>query len=511
MKILTASQIKEADKITMNNQEISSEDLMERAATQVFKEIHERLQGADIPIKVFCGVGNNGGDGLVIARLLLEHSYKVKVFIVNYSDKRSPDFLSNYDKIKNLSNDWPVLLKGEDDFPEIAMGDFVVDAIFGIGLNRPLEGWVAKLVNFINKSSAFVLAIDMPSGLFSDKVSEEEDAVIKANFTLTFQTPKLVFFLPSTMDYVGEMQVLDIGLDRAFLSEITPSAQLIGRQEARSLYNPRNKNSHKGNFGHVLVVGGSYGKIGSVVLATTASLRTGAGLSTVFVPKCGYEIMQTSLPEAMVMTDENYEMITDIKTDLDADVVCFGMGVGRDKSTIVAFKELLKKTKKPMVIDADGLNIFSENNELLQYLPENSVLTPHPKELQRLIGEWTDDFDKIKKVQDFIRKYRLIVVLKGAHTFVFEQGNIYINSTGNPGMATAGSGDVLSGVISGLISQKYEPLFAAVLGVYLHGKSGDISAEKSSYEGMISGDIAENMGLAFSDLLSENKTNPGSD
>ncbi|MDT0685831.1 NAD(P)H-hydrate dehydratase [Autumnicola psychrophila] len=511
MKILTASQIKEADEITIKNQNISSEDLMERAATQVFNEIHKRLQGADLPVKIFCGIGNNGGDGLVIARLLMEHSYNVKVFIVNYSDNRSQDFLANYDKIKNLSHDWPELLKGEDDFPEINRGDFVIDAIFGIGLNRPLEGWVAKLVNFLNASSAFILAIDMPFGLFSDKIPEEGDAVIKANFTLTFQTPKLVFFLPETMEFVGDIQVLEIGLDREFLSKITPSAQLIGRQEAQNLYNPRNKNSHKGNYGHVLVVGGSYGKIGSIVLATTAALRTGAGLSTVFIPKCGYEIVQTALPEAMVLTDANYEMLTDIKTDVDADVICFGMGVGRDKGTVEAFKELLKDTKKPMVIDADGLNILSEYNELLQHLPENTILTPHPKELQRLIGEWKDDFDKIKKVQEFINKHKVIVVLKGAHTFIFEQENIYINNTGNPGMATAGSGDVLSGVIAGLISQKYEPLLAAVLGVYLHGKSGDISAEKLGYEGMISGDIAKNMGLAFSDLLSEKENGSRAD
>ncbi|MDT0690588.1 NAD(P)H-hydrate dehydratase [Salegentibacter sp. F188] len=509
MKILTASQLKEADEITIEKQNISSEELMERAATQVFNEIHTRLQGADILIKVFCGIGNNGGDGLVIARLLIEHSYNVKVFIVNYSDNRSKDFLSNYDKIKNLSRDWPVLLKGEDDFPDIKRGDFVIDAIFGIGLNRPLEGWVAKMVNFINDSSAFVLSVDLPSGLFTDKIPEEGDAVIMANFTLSFQTPKLVFFLPDTMDFVGDMQVLEIGLDREFLSEVTPAAQLIGRQEARSLYNPRNKNSHKGSYGHVIIVGGSYGKIGSIVLATTASMRTGAGLATVFIPKCGYEIVQTALPEAMVLTDVNYEMLTDIKTDLDADVVCFGMGAGRDKSTVGAFKELLKKTNKPMVIDADGLNILSENNELLQDLPENSVLTPHPKELERLIGEWKDDFDKIEKVQEFIKKHKIILVLKGAHTFVFEQENIYVNNTGNAGMATAGSGDVLSGVIAGLISQKYEPLIAAVLGVYLHGKSGDISAEKLGYEGIISGDIAKNMGLAFRDLMSENETDSG--
>ncbi|MDT0641721.1 NAD(P)H-hydrate dehydratase [Zunongwangia sp. F363] len=503
MKIFSASQLKQADEITIKNQNITSEELMERAATQVFEEIHRRLQGAQLPVKIFCGIGNNGGDGLVVGRMLLEHGYQVKVFVVNYSDKRSQDFLANYDKIKEVSNNWPELIKKEEDFPEINRGDFVIDAMFGIGLNRPIEGWVGKLVEHINNSRAFVLAIDMPSGLFSDKIPAKEDAVINANFTLTFQTPKLVFFLPQTMDYVGDIQVLDIGLDRDFLAETDTALELTGKAEARELYKPRKKNSHKGNYGHTLTVGGSYGKIGSILLTTTAALRTGAGLCTVFVPKCGYEIIQTGLPEAMVITDENFEMLTAIKTDLDADVVCFGMGAGRSEETVGAFKELLKKTKKPMLIDADGINILSENKDLLQLVPENSILTPHPKELQRLIGKWQDDFEKMEMVQRFCLEKKLIVVLKGAYTFIFDGTKISINTTGNPGMATAGSGDVLSGVIAAMLSQKYKPFAAARLGVYLHGKAGDLYAEENSYEALISGDIAENMGRAYLDLFKE--------
>ncbi|TDN87941.1 hydroxyethylthiazole kinase-like uncharacterized protein yjeF/hydroxyethylthiazole kinase-like uncharacterized protein yjeF [Salegentibacter sp. 24] len=497
MKILSAEQLQEADKVTLKTEGISSTRLMERAASLVFNEIHTRLEGADICIKIFCGIGNNGGDGLVVARLLHKYGYKVKVYVVNYSDKRSDDFLINYDRYTKESHCSPQSIDGEEDFPEISPGDFVVDSIFGIGLNRPASGWLGKLLNHINHSGAFCLAVDMPSGLFPDKVPAQGTPVIKANYTLTFQTPKIVFFLPQTMKFSGEVQVLDIGLDRSFLKEAKAVAQLIGKREARQLYKPRNKNTHKGDYGHTLVVGGSYGKIGSIVLSAKSTLRAGAGLCSVFVPKCGYEILQTQVPEAMVITDKDNHELTNIETDIKPDVVCFGMGAGKSAKTVEAFKLLLEKNENPLLIDADGLNILSENKDLFELLPKDSVLTPHPKELNRLIGEWEDDFEKIEKIEKFTKRFKIILVLKGAHTFIFSGKHIYINNSGNPGMATAGSGDVLSGIIAGLISQKYEPLVAAILGVYLHGLSGDICAEEMGYEAILSGEISDNLGKAF--------------
>lgn len=505
MKILEVAQLAEADKVTIEKQGITSEDLMERAATLIFKEIHRRLNRAEIPIKIFCGIGSNGGDGLVIARLLKEEGYNVDVFIVNHSSKRSPEFLSNYNKIKDVGRNWPNLIKSEDDFPALATGDFVIDAIFGIGLNRPAEGWVASLINHLNNSGAFTLAVDMPSGLFADKIPAENDAVIKANYTLTFQSPKLVFFLPQAAEYVGDMQVLDIGLDREFLANAKPIAQLIGKQESIPLYKQRAKFSHKGTFGHSLIAGGSYGKIGSITLTATAALRTGAGLVTIYAPQCGYEILQINLPEAMVMTDEGEKELKDIQFHLEPDVVCVGMGAGTSEATAKTFEELLKKTKTPMVIDADGLNILSKNREFLKIVPKSSILTPHPKELERLIGEWKDDFDKLDKARKFTKEYNLILVIKGSYTITVFEDNLYINNSGNPGMATAGAGDVLAGVITGLISQKYEPLIAAVFGVYLHGRAGDLAAGKLSYEGMIAGDIVNNIGAAFQDLFKNNE------
>ncbi|WP_300439745.1 NAD(P)H-hydrate dehydratase [Christiangramia sp.] len=509
MKILSAAQLSEADKETIKKQNISSEELMERAATLVFNEINNRLQGAPIPIKIFCGIGNNGGDGLVVARHLIQHGYHVTVYVVNYSDKRAEDFLANYEKLKEITNDWPQLIKKEDNFPEINTGDFVIDAMFGIGLNRPIEGWVAKLVGLINTSEAFILAIDMPSGLFSDKIPGKEAAVIKANYTLSFQAPKLVFFFPDTMDYIGDLQVLDIGLDREFISKIESDIFLIGKQEAVGLYIPRKTNTHKGDYGKILIAGGSYGKIGSVLLSTKAALRTGTGLCSVYIPKCGYDIIQTGIPEAMVITDDDNNILTSYPKAFEADVVCFGMGVGTDKKSVNALKELLESIDKPILIDADGLNILSENPDMLDLLPKNSVLTPHPGELKRLIGEWDDDFHKINLVKEFSKKYNIIMVVKGSHTFSIYQENIYINNSGNPGMATAGSGDVLSGIITSLMGQGYEPINAVVFGVYIHGMAGDIAASELGYESVLAGEIANRMGRAIKELFTREANETG--
>ncbi|APG59627.1 bifunctional ADP-dependent NAD(P)H-hydrate dehydratase/NAD(P)H-hydrate epimerase [Christiangramia salexigens] len=497
MRILTAEQLSEADKISIKKQQISSEELMEKAASLVFKEIHNRLQTAQIPIKIFCGIGNNGGDGLVVARLLMEQAYSVEVFIVNYSDKRSEDFLSNFQKLKNLDRVRPVLINSETDFPEIKSGDFIIDAIFGIGLNRPAEGWVAKLIDRLNESGAFKLSIDMPSGLFSDKPTDPDSSIIHADFTLSFQTPKMSFFLPESMDYVGDFQILDIGLDKEYLAKLKPQAVLVSKGIAQSLYKPRRKNSHKGDYGHLLISGGSYGKMGSVNLTATAALRTGCGLCTLYIPRCGYEILQTNLPEAMVLTGDDQDFLSGYPEDFEPDGLCFGMGAGTSDKAKTALEDMLKRTKKPVLVDADGLNILSENKELLKLLPENSVLTPHPGELKRLIGQWTDDFEKLEKVKKFSQKYKIIVLVKGAYTFIVNREEVYINNSGNPGMATAGSGDVLSGVIASLMVQGYSPLSAAVLGVYQHGVSGDIAASEKGYEAIMASDIAANMGIAF--------------
>lgn len=503
MKIFSAKQVYQADKLTIKKQDISSTDLMERAGTQVFNWLHLRLQGTQVPIHIFCGIGNNGGDGLVVARHLLLDGYNVTIYIVNYSDKRSKDFLINYDRIKSLTKRWPILLSDIDDFPDIKPNDIIIDAVFGIGLNRPVADWVKALFQHFRISKAFTLSIDIPSGLRTDKVPKDETAVVWANYTVCFASSKLVFFLPETAKYTEHWELLDIGLDREFLFTTTTEADLIGKPEVLSMYVPRDKFSHKGQLGHSLIIGGSYGKIGAVVLASRAALSAGAGLVTSYVPKCGYTVLQSAFPEAMVMTDEHDSLISNIKIDIKPTVIGIGVGMGTHTESVTALEAFLKSNNIPLVIDADGINILSLKPELIKLLPKDTVLTPHPKELERLLGKWKNDFDKLEKAKAFSKKYDIILVLKGHHSITIYHDKLYVNNSGNPGMATAGSGDVLTGIICGLIAQGYNPLIATVFGVYLHGKSADIAVMDYSQESLIASHIIEYLGIAYLDLLKQ--------
>lgn len=501
MKIFTAKQMYEADKATEAKEGITSIDLMERAALQVFTWIDQQLNGSQVPIHIFCGIGNNGGDGLALGRMLLEKGYTVHCFVVNYSDNRSKCFLINYDRYKNTTKNWPTLLKKETDFPELSNEGIVVDAIFGIGLNRPLEGWVKKLVQYINAAGAYTLSIDLPSGLFVDAPTPDFDAVIQANLTLTFQAPKLAFFLPETAGFSESFQILDIGLEPEYLHKTPTEAKLILKNDAQKMYLPRKKFDHKGTYGHALIVGGSFGKMGAVTLATKACLRSGAGKVSAYIPQCGETIIQTSVPEAMVITDASNNQITHWNIPESFQAIGIGIGLGTHSDTLKGFTTFLKKQKNPLVLDADALNLLSENNKLLKEVPPKSILTPHPGELQRLIGDWSDDFDKLTKTKALSKSLDSIIVIKGAHTLTVYLDNIYINTTGNPGMATAGSGDVLTGIITGLMAQGYDSLISAVFGVYLHGSAGDIVSQYQGFNSMIAGDLIDYLGEAFLELF----------
>lgn len=503
MKIFSKEQIYEGDKLTAQRQNITSTELMERAGIQIFNWIHTRMQGAQVPIHVFCGIGNNGGDGLVVARHLLEHGYNSTTYVVNYSTTRSKDFLINYDRIKNTSKVWPTLLDAKSDLPNIGPQDIIIDAVFGIGLNRPCEDWVKNIFYHFRQSKAFVLAIDIPSGLQTDAIPKNENDVVWASYTLSFQSPKLVFFLPDTAKFSIQWEVLDIGIDPEFLYTTDTEVELIGKYEMLPVYKSRDKFSHKGQFGHCVIVGGSYGKIGAATLASKAALTSGAGLVSAFVPKCGYVPLQTAFPEAMVLTDADEHIITDVKLDFKPSAVGIGVGLGTDVKTIKAFETFLKLNTSPLVIDADGVNTLSKKKTLLKLLPKQTILTPHPKELERLIGKWVDDFEKLEKVKGFAKKYDLIIVIKGANTITVFDNHLYVNSTGNPGLATAGTGDVLTGIITGLLSQGYEPLAATLFGIYLHGKAADIAVEDFGYQSLIASHVIEYLGKAYIDLFKQ--------
>lgn len=500
MNIFSAEQLYQADQITVQKNGITTLDLMEHAGTQVFNWLHSRMQGAQVPVRIFCGIGNNGGDGLVLARQLIQHGYNVHTYVVNCSDKRSKNFLTNYDRVKQVTKNWPTLIRGEEDFPEIHRDDVVVDAIFGIGLNRCMGGWIKSMVQHLNNAGAFILAIDMPSGLYANAPIEDPEAVVKANHTLSFQLPKLAFFMPSTGHFTQTWEAVDIGLDPEFLMTQPPLATLLHKQHLLSWYKPRPKFSHKGNFGHSLIAGGSYGKIGAVILSTKAALRIGSGLVSAHVPKCGVSILQTAVPEAMVSSSEAEEEL-DLLPMAEDYTYGIGMGMGTSDASLKALETFLNNQQKPVVLDADALNLLASNKELYKKIPEQSVLTPHPGELKRLIGDWADDFDRLAKTQEFASKHKVIVLIKGAHSAVcFEQGT-FINSTGNPGMATAGSGDVLTGMITGLMAQGYPSWQAAAMGVYLHGSAGDIAIHELGYQALLASDITANIGPAFIKLF----------
>jgi ADP-dependent NAD(P)H-hydrate dehydratase / NAD(P)H-hydrate epimerase len=501
MKIFSAKQMYEADQATESREGISPLDLMERASEQVFYWIDNQLKGARVPIHVFCGIGNNGGDGMAVTRMLLNKGYIVEPYVVNYSENRSKCFLINYGRLKDNHKIWPKKITGPDDFPTINPNEIVVDAIFGIGLNRPLEGWLKALVQHINHSKAFVLAIDVPSGIFVDAPTPDLEAVIKANVTLTFQAPKLVFYLPQTGVFSQHTEILDIGLDKNYLETTQTSARLVLKNDVRLMYKPREKFSHKGTYGHALISGGSYGKMGAVTLALKACLRAGAGKASAFIPKCGYEIIQTSVPEAMVITDIENNKIATFPDTKEFNAIGLGIGLGTDKATAAGFEAFLKINKTPLVLDADALNLLTANKKLLKLLPKNSILTPHPGELERLVGKWKNDFDKLEKTKALSKSIDGIVVIKGAHTITVDHGQLYVNTTGNPGMATAGSGDVLTGIIIGLLSQGYDALTAAVFGVYLHGMAGDLAAQDRGLNALIAWDIVEFIGDGFVNLF----------
>ncbi|WP_297694194.1 NAD(P)H-hydrate dehydratase [uncultured Eudoraea sp.] len=479
MKIFTAKQIYAADQFTLAEQKITSDELMERASVQLFNWLHHRLQGAQVKIKLFCGIGNNGGDGLALARHLMEHGYNIEVIVVNYSEKRSADFLVNLKRLKDRKI-WPYFMNPDTELPSLSSEDIIIDALFGIGLNRSPDQWVAQIIHHLNKSGAFVVSVDVPSGLFLDQAVNNLESVVKANYVLSFQFPKLIFFLPETGVFSNQWQILNIGLSQKYTEQTHASFELIGKNEVLKYYIPREKFSHKGTYGHALILGGSYGKIGAVSLASRACITTGSGLVSAYVPQCGYIPLQSSLPEIMVITDKGEKEIMNISLNMEPNVIGLGIGMGTGKN---------------------GINILAQKKSLLKRLQPKTVLTPHPGELKRLLGAWENDFDKLKKAKEFSKKYDCILVLKEAHTIVVYDEQGYVNTTGNPGMATAGSGDVLTGMITSLIAQKYEPLKAAIFGVYLHGRAADLAIENLGYQALTATAIINGIGPAYIDLF----------
>ncbi len=492
MKILTPEQIRKIDGETIRNEGISSLALMKRAATAFSDFFVSRCPEKEREILLFAGTGNNGGDALVVARLLHQSGYRVKVCMVEQG-RYSEDCAHNLRRAKGEHISCSVVAS-EQDLPDLESFDLIVDGIFGTGLSREVEGVAAKVIEAINLSGRPVYSIDLPSGLFLDR---KTTLAVRATVTVTFQIPKLALYLPDNSDYAGEVQIVDIGLDTGAIAAAESNMRFTEKETIASLLRPLKRFAHKGTQGHALIVGGSHGKCGSVCLAAKAALRSGCGLVTAFLPGCGTSVIQAAVPEAMALQDPHPEHITQIAYDFHPEAIGIGPGMGRHRDTERAFGAFLTRYHGPLVIDADGLNFLSGHPEWLPLLAPGTILTPHPGELGRLIGSWRDDYEKIDKVRAFAKKHAVVVVVKGAYSLIVDESHLHVNSSGTPALATAGSGDVLTGMITSLLAQGYPPTDAARVGVYLHGLTADMTQKTIHPLSFMAGDIIAHIGAAY--------------
>lgn len=513
MKILSASQLKVVDAYTIEHEPISSTNLMERASRAIADKIRSHWS-IDTPVKIFAGPGNNGGDALAIARMLGETNYKVYVYLFNTSDSLSADCQINKQRLidfqdvkqntMGVRNVELVEVTSQFTPPKLEEGDLVVDGLFGTGLSRPLNGGFASVVKYINSSPATVVSIDIPSGLMcEDNTYNVMNHIVKANYTFTLQYPKLAFFFAENEQYVGKWEVLDIGVKDPMTEETHTSYYFTEQSDLLPMLKLRSKFAHKGSVGHALLIAGKRGMAGAAILAARACMRSGAGKLTVRVPEHNVRIMQEAVPEAILNIDVDQNCFSQSFDTSEFDAMAIGPGIGTSSYTVQAFIEQVSMTKCPMVIDADALNILGSHRGWITQLPRRCILTPHKKELFGLISTTRNSYEELERTRELAARQQVYIVIKGAYSaIVTPEGNVYFNSSGNPGMATAGAGDVLTGVIVSLLAQGYVPEVAARLGVYLHGLAGDLAAEDLSYEGVISSDLVEYLPKAFKTLRS---------
>lgn len=499
MKILTAEQIRAWDAATIQRQAISSLTLMERAAEACTSWLAARYN-LSTPFVIICGTGNNGGDGLAIARQLLAKGYGVLAFLVKHTDSLSADCGANLDALLAANKD-AVRVMSEGEFvTELPQEIVVIDALFGTGLNRGLEGYVADFVSALNALPNEKIAIDVPSGMMADGPPQPGTAVLEAQQTLTFQQFKRAMLHPEGGEACGEVHVLDIGLDAAFNEGAQSHWHTLDKALVRRIYRPRKPFTHKGTHGTAYIIGGSYGLVGAALLAAQAAGRAGAGKVRGLVPECSYGIFQTAAPEAMCRTSGG-QYIEAIEGWESAAGIGIGPGLGTEPATVAAYRDFLQKIDRPIVIDADALNLLGQYPELLDKVPPYSILTPHPKELERMFGKTGNTFERTDLVRQMAMQHQLVIISKDARSVIaLPDGRCYYNVFGNAGLATGGSGDVLLGVLAGLLAQSYDPADAALLGAYLHGTAGDLAAKATGMEALVAGDIVANIGAAYLSL-----------
>ena len=502
MKIFTGAQIHELDKYTIEHEPIESIDLMERAAKALTRAICEQWP-TDTRVVVFAGPGNNGGDALAVARMMAEMNYEVSVYLFNISGHLSTDCAVNRHRLVECkrAKEFVEVIE-EFDPPVLEENMLVIDGLFGSGLNKPLAGGFASLVKYINSGSSTVVSIDMPSGLMTeDNTYNVRANIIRANMTLTLQQPKLAFYFPENQVFLGKVRVLDIRLSREGIEHIDAQYTIIEENEIRPRLLGRDIYAHKGNMGNALLIAGSYGVAGAAVLATKACMRSGAGKVTVHSPKRNNMILQISVPEAVVQLDPEETIFSEAVDTEDYDALGIGPGLGQSETTAIALIAQLRRTQCPIVADADALNLLSNHRAWLQQLPKGIIMTPHPVEFDRLQGASADSFERLTKARELAERLSAYIILKGHYTALCcPDGHVMFNQTGNAGMATAGSGDVLTGIITALLARGYKQQDACMVGMFLHGLAGDIAAKHVGMESLIASDLIQYLPEAFKRL-----------
>lgn len=483
MKLFSAQELKEWDAFTVQHEPVASIELMERAATACMPYLLPHAIAAR-HIYILCGPGNNGGDGLAIARLLSVANVQTKVITVYNDSAPSADCKTNLVRLQGNKLVNIIELKQQQQLPDFNRSDLVIDCLFGYGLNKPVSGIYQEVIEQVNASTAKVISIDMPSGLPADVLQPEaikDYTVVQAQQTLTFQSLKHSLIFAETGTYAGNVQVIPIGMHHGFEGHAHAHMEFITSELVQSIIKPRQTFAHKGTQGHVMLAGGSYGKMGASLLMAKGALYSGCGLLHVYVPKVGYTILQTALPEAMVMTDEELYEIRHFPNLQGCTAAAIGPGMGMHAETIKMLGAYLPSIQIPIVLDADALNccahLLQEHHFSFRF-PKQCILTPHPKEFDRLAGFSSNSFERQQKAHAFAQTHGVVVVLKGAYTRVcLPDGRIFVNTSGNAAMATGGSGDVLTGVVSSLLAQGYSVNNAAIAGVFIHGLAGDLAAK----------------------------------
>ena len=505
MKVLSAAQMRLLERLSIESDNVTSLDLMERAARAITDAICRRWESSHRFV-VFAGPGNNGGDALAVSRMMVTAGYNVEVFLFNVKNALSPDCETNRKRLMAMAEDkktggrlvFHEIQRGFD-FPELRQTDIILDGLFGTGLSRPLDGGFASLVKAVNAAGNAVVAIDIPSGLMSEENSYNDTArIIRATLTLAIHRPKPSHLMPENEPFVGELAVLPIGLSEEKEAQITSTFNISEREQMAALVHSRPRYAHKGMMGHALLMAGSKGMAGAAIMAAKACLRGGVGKVTVCTSAVNVLPLQVSVPEAIVQISGG---IIDEQSLATYQAIGMGPGMGTEDMGSVMLR-VMRSVQSPLVLDADALTLIGQHREWLERVPAGTVLTPHVGELERIIGHHKDGWVRLQHACELARTYGLNVLVKGHYSAVIKaNGEVWFNPTGNPGMATAGSGDVLTGLVTALLAQGYETSDALRLAVWVHGRAGDIAVERvGCEEALIATDIIDAIGDAIGEL-----------